>query len=183
MSLVVKKVRGSKCRKEVKRIYHDSFPKEERMPFFMMCFMSWLPSTEFLAFYDQGVLCGFLYYAVIGGQIFIMFLAVDDSLRGRGYGSQILTYLRTQNPIKKIIVSIEPCQIEINDVRQRRKSFYNKNDFISTGYMLKLGSEQELLISNGSFSKIGFRLFLAFYSLFTLWPKVWKFEEDRSKNG
>lgn len=175
MSLVVKKVRRTNCRREVKRIYQDSFPKEERMPFFLMCFMSRLPGTKFLAYYDNDVLRGFLYYAVIGRQIFVMFFAVDAPYRGRGYGSQILDDLKTRNPQKKIIVSIEPCLGEnTDDARHKRKAFYLRNGFFCTGYMLKLGMEQEILISNGSFRTVEFRFFLALYSLFTLWPRIWR---------
>lgn len=44
----------------VKRIYLDAFPKEERMPFSMMVAMSKLWNTNFWAFYDKDVLCGFV---------------------------------------------------------------------------------------------------------------------------
>lgn len=175
MALTVKRVLGTKCQKQVKRIYLDAFSRGDRMPFFMMYFMSLLPSTKFRAHYDGDILCGFLYYAVIGRQIFVMFFAVDAALRENGYGSQILENLKLKNPNKKIIVSIEPClDNEPDDINSRRKAFYQRNGFSETGYMMKLGKVQELLIANGKFSKISFQLFLALYSLFTLWPKIWK---------
>ena len=48
---------------DVKNIYIDSFPKNERMPFSMMVAMSKLWNTDFLAFYDKDALCGFIYLA------------------------------------------------------------------------------------------------------------------------
>ena len=173
MTLTVKRLFGSRCRRAVKRIYYDSFPLEDRMPFFMMCIMSWLPTTKFLTYYDGDILCGFIYYAVLGRQVFVMCFAVDEAMRGNGYGSQILSALKAENPRKKIIVSIEPCLDEsANDINRRRKTFYQRNGFDETGYMIKLGKVQELLVANGGFSKGAFRMFLAVYSLFTLWPRI-----------
>ena len=37
--------------RNIKRIYFDAFPKNERMPFFMMVLMSKLWNTQFLSFY------------------------------------------------------------------------------------------------------------------------------------
>lgn len=179
MTLTVKKVFGARCRREIKRIYYASFPKEDRMPFFMMSVMTLLPTTKFLAYYDGETPCGFLYYAILGGQIFVMFFAVDETIRGKGYGTQILSALKADNCKKKVIVSIEPSVNESAvDMNHRRKAFYLRNGFCDTGYMIRLGKAQEVLIANGIFSKLEFRLFLALYSLFTLWPKIWKKHES-----
>lgn len=111
------KVLTSKRKKEVKEIYHSSFPKEERMPFFLMLIMSCLWNTQFLAFYDEKILCGLVYMATLGRQTFIMFFAVDKNLRSRGYGSNILSQIQLLHPKNKIIVSIEP----VNGVRSHKK--------------------------------------------------------------
>lgn len=58
---------------DVKEIYFDSFPKNERMPFPMMVVMSKLWNTEFLAFYDNDKLCGFIYLAHNRKVVFVMF--------------------------------------------------------------------------------------------------------------
>ena len=129
--------------RNIKRIYFDAFPKNERMPFFM---------------------------------IFIMFLAVDESLRAKGYGSAILKEIKNRYPDKKIMVSIEPCDDSAPDieVRKRRKAFYRKNGYGETGYMIKLsGVVQEIMITNGDFDKKEFLLFFIFYSNGTVWPKIW----------
>ena len=39
-------------RKKVKEIYMRAFPKEERMPFWMMRAMAKMQNTRFLAFYE-----------------------------------------------------------------------------------------------------------------------------------
>ena len=114
--------------------------------------------------------------AVNRKMIFIMFLAVDESLRTKGYGSAILKEIKNRYPDKKIMVSIEPCNDSAPDieVRKRRKAFYRKNGYSETGYMIKLsGVEQEIMITNGDFDKKEFLLFFIFYSNGTVWPKIW----------
>lgn len=162
---------------DVKNIYFDSFPKNERMPFFMMVAMSKLWNTEFLAFYDGNTLCGFVYLAHNKKIVFIMFLAVDKTLRSKGYGSAILQDIQNKYPDKKIIISIEPCDKVAPDIelRARRKDFYIRNGYRETGYMMKLnGIAQEIIINNGEFDQKQFRTFFAIYSNGTMCPKIWK---------
>ena len=162
--------------RNIKRIYFDAFPKNERMPFFMMVLMSKLWNTQFLSFYDGDIPCGFIYFAVNRKMIFIMFLAVDESLRTKGYGSAILKEIKNRYPDKKIMVSIEPSDDSAPDIeaRKRRKAFYRKNGYGETGYMIKLsGVVQEIMITNGDFDKKEFLLFFIFYSNGTVWPKIW----------
>lgn len=165
---------------EIKRIYFESFPKKERMPFPMMVAMSKLWNTEFLGFYDANTLCGFVYLAHNSKIVFVMFLAVDKALRSKGYGSVILQYIQNKYPEKKIIISIEPCDKDAANIklRTRRKEFYMRNGYKETGYMMKLnGVVQEIIISNGEFDKKQFRTFFAVYSNGTVWPRIWKQSE------
>lgn len=165
---------------DVKRIYFDSFPKNERMPFPMMVAMSKLWNTDFLAFYEGDTLCGFVYLAHNSKIVFVMFLAVDKTLRSKGYGSAILQEIENKYPDKKIIISIEPCDKKAPDIelRTRRKDFYMRNGYQETGYMMKLnGIVQEIIICNGEFDKKQFRTFFAVYSNGTMWPKIWKRNE------
>lgn len=162
---------------DVRGIYFDSFPKNERMPFPMMVAMSKLWNTDFLGFYDGDTLCAFVYLAHNSKIVFVMFLAVDKSLRSKGYGSAILQEIQNKYPDKKIIISIEPCDKNSPDIelRTRRKDFYMRNGYKETGYMMKLnGVIQEIIITNGEFSKKQFRAFFALYSNGTMWPRIWK---------
>lgn len=175
MQLDIKKVKLSSH--NVKRIYFDAFPKNERMPFFLMFVMSKLWNTQFLGFYDGDTPCGFAYFAVNRKLLFLMFLAVDESLRSNGYGSAILKAIRNRYPDKKLIVSIEPCEDTSPDIeiRKRRKAFYRRNGYSETGYRIKLsGVVQDVLIANGEFRKTEFRLFFILYSNGTVWPKIWR---------
>ena len=88
MQLTVERVRLNS--REVKRIYFEAFPKQERMPFPLMVAMSWLWNTQFLSFTREGRVQGFVYLARGMGVVFVMFLAVDGALRGQGCGSASL---------------------------------------------------------------------------------------------
>ncbi len=161
----------------IKRIYFESFPPNERMPFPMMIAMSKLWNTQFLGFYDGDTVCGFVYLAQNSKIVFVMFLAVDKSLRSKGYGSAILQEIKNKYPDKKLIISIEPCDDNApdNELRKRRKAFYMRNGYKETRYMMKLnGVVQEIIITNGDFVKKEFRSFFAFYSNGTMWPRIWE---------
>ena len=175
----VEKVRKSKKKQEIKDIYISAFSKEDRMPFWMTILMSYLWNTEFLAFYDKNDLCGFVYMATIKRQTFVMFFAVPENLRSKGYGSRILTEIQSLHPKNKILISIEPCDENAEDIelRLRRKKFYLNNEYIETGYFIKLGGKkQEIIIKNGVFNKREFKLFFMIYSNFTMIPKIWSME-------
>lgn len=174
MQLTVKKAHLSD--REAKKIYFDAFPKEERMPYPLMVAMAKLWNTDFLLFFDEDLPIGMIYLAKNRKLVFIMFLAVAKEMRSKGYGSSILRYVKDHYQ-KKIIVSIEPCNPECPDfaVRQSRKKFYLRNSYEETGCRMKLnGTEQEILISGGPFSKKEFLTFFALYSNGTVWPKIWK---------
>ncbi|MDD6039408.1 MAG: GNAT family N-acetyltransferase [bacterium] len=167
--------------RNVRQMYLDAFPPAERMPFPVMVAMSKLWNTDFLEFYDGDTLCGFVYLAHNRKLVFIMFLAVDETLRSKGYGSTILHEIQSRYSDKKIIVSIEPCNAAASDLalRTRRKAFYNRNGYQDTGYRMRLsGVEQEILICNGNFDKREFRLFFVLYSNGTVWPKIWRRETE-----
>ena len=138
MRFCVKSVRLSD--RDIKRIYFDAFPKNERMPFFLMILMSKLWNTQFWGFYDGDTPCGFAYFAFNRKLLFLMFLAVYNSLRGEGYGSAILAEIRDKYPDKKLIVSIEPCEDTSPDIeiRKRRKAFYGRNGYGETDFQIKL---------------------------------------------
>ena len=147
------------------------------MPFGLMLAMSRLWNTEFLAFYDQDTLGGFVYMAAIRNITFVMFFAVAENLRSKGYGSCILNEVQAMHANHKIILSIEPCDTNATDIAQRfrRKKFYLNNGYKETGYFMKLGGkEQEILIRNGMFDKREFTLFFMQYSNFTMIPRIWK---------
>lgn len=175
MELIIKNVNIKN--KKIKEIYLDSFPKEDRMPFWLMVLLSKKNDTDFLAFYDEEILCGFTYTAIKNNIAFVMFFAIDKNLRSKGYGSFILNKLQSIYPNHKIIVSIEPFDENAKNINQRirRKKFYINNGYVETGYLMNLSNiEQEILIKNGNFDKEEFLIFFKKYSNGTVRPEIWK---------
>ena len=109
MPLCAEPAAARRNRRRVREIYLASFPREERMPFFLMCLLAKMPQTQFLAFREGEQVCGFAYMAVLDGMAFLLFLAVDPALRSRGYGSAILREIAALYPSCKRLVSIERC--------------------------------------------------------------------------
>ena len=177
MSLEIKKVKLSN--KNVKKIYLEAFPKKERIPFFMMVLLTKITHTEFLAFYDKDLLCGFVYSATIGNITYIIFFAVDKDIRSKGYGSKILEEMQKLYPNNKIIITIERCDVEATDIddRIRRKNFYLKNGYVDTGALIKLNKkeqEKEIIIKNGNLDKEELFNFFVKYTNGTMKPKIWE---------
>ena len=154
MPLCAEPAAARRNRRRVREIYLASFPREERMPFFLMCLLAKMPQTQFLAFREGEQVCGFAYMAVLDGMEFLLFLAVDPALRSRGYGSAILREIAALYPDCKRLVSIERCDAPADNAAQRlrRRQFYLRNGYAQTGYLVELsGQKQEILLQNGDF--------------------------------
>lgn len=161
--------------KAVKAIYHAAFPKEERMPFWTMRLLAKMPTTQLLAFYEGGTLCGFAYVGLGEKVAFLMFLAVDQASRSQGHGSAILQALRERYPYHKHLVSIELCGegVPNREQRLRRKAFYLRNSYQETGWQITLSKlPQEVLVANGDFSPQELRDFFQTYSNHTMNPPL-----------
>lgn len=91
-----------------RKIYNDAFPKEDRMPFWLMPTMAKGRATEMHVYRDGDAYCGMDYVASLDGTTFVMFLAVDGRMRSRGYGGMILDRIKSDHPDDLIIVSFEP---------------------------------------------------------------------------
>jgi GNAT superfamily N-acetyltransferase len=122
--------------KNSKKLYLTAFPKYERLPYGVLKFLTLLNGVDFLEFYDGETFCGFTYNVVTNYTVFIYYLAVDDNLRGKGYGSQILTAIKNLYPTKTVTLNIEPLDEKAENYSQRIKrfAFYTKNGFYDSGY-------------------------------------------------
>ena len=117
-----------------RKIYNDAFPKEDRMPFWLMPTMAKGRATEMHVYRDGDAYCGMDYVASLDGTTFVMFLAVDGRMRSRGYGGMILDRIKSDHPDDLIIVSFEPT-VEGEDgkviLRKVTKTYAGGFDFES----------------------------------------------------
>lgn len=132
---------------DIKKIYKHSFPKEERFPFWILKHCSKEENVIFNAILDKNKVIGISYIITYDTIAYFMYLAIDENLRGKGYGSKVL-----QDFIKKyktIILSIERPNKDIEDNRNIRKQFYLRNGFFETNKFIEdTGVEYEILCTN-----------------------------------
>ena len=121
---------------EANRLYRAAFPKEERVPLGLLRLLTLRRGVDLICYREGETFCGFTYTVTDGNVVFVLFFAVDEALRGRGYGSSILKFLREKNPGKTVILNVEPLDsnAENAEERVRRVRFYENNGFFDTGY-------------------------------------------------
>lgn len=121
---------------EANRLYRAAFPKEERVPLGLLRLLTLRRGVDLICYREGETFCGFTYTVTDGNVVFVLFFAVDEALRGRGYGSSILKLLWEKNPGKTVILNVEPLDpnAENAEERVRRVRFYENNGFFDTGY-------------------------------------------------
>ena len=128
-------------RKGLKKIYKEAFPREEKIPFWMLKLLARRGRGEFYGVYDQKELAGLVYNVYYKDIIYISYLAVDDEKRGSGYGSRILQTIQKKFSSSRIFLCIEEMDpgAENYEQRVRRKAFYESNGFKMLPFQVREG--------------------------------------------
>lgn len=121
------------CRR-AKALYLRAFPKEERLPWSILLLNARRSGIGLTAFLDGDRFCGFTSSVTADDLHFLLFFAVEDELRGQGYGSAILSAIQEEYP--HVVLNVEPLEETAPNLpeRQRRFAFYRKNGFFDTGW-------------------------------------------------
>lgn len=92
--------------------------------------------AEFCSLYDNDEWVGFIYTLKNDSLAYVFFLAIDDTKRSHGYGSKLIKLLTERYAGLVIGLSAErpDDQAENNEQRIRRQKFYQRNDFLHSGY-------------------------------------------------
>ena len=124
--------------KEIKSLMCRAFPKNEQIPMWLLHILAIRKSVEFSAYYDEDLFCGISYAVSNGELVFILYLAVNDKIRSKGYGSAILQCIKQRFSNKAIALNIEPLDPKSDNYAQRIKrfEFYLKNGFVDTHYQI-----------------------------------------------
>lgn len=138
--------------KAIQKLYRTAFPKIERFPWMLLRFLACKNDIEFICYYEEDILCGFTYTAKNENGLYVLFLAVNTEIRGRGYGSAILSNLKEYGNGRQILLNIEPPDAEAENAeeRVRRYRFYRKNGFEDTGYLHTDKSGTFMILSDRS---------------------------------
>ena len=121
------------CRR-AKELYMSAFPKEERLPWWILRLNACRKGIDLTAFMDGDVFCGFTASVTVEDLHFLLFFAIDEEKRGKGYGSAILQLLQKQ--YKTVVLNVELLDpaAENYTQRKRRFAFYQKNGLVDTYY-------------------------------------------------
>lgn len=128
--------KDSKDWKKIKALYLRAFPAVERLPFWLLKKKTQRRIAEFCSLYDDDEWVGFIYTLKNDSLAYVFFLAIDDTKRSHGYGSKLISLLTERYAGLVIGLSAErpDDQAENNKQRIRRQKFYQRNDFLHSGY-------------------------------------------------
>ncbi|MEG1486875.1 GNAT family N-acetyltransferase [Lactococcus sp.] len=161
MKLEIKNV--SKALPEYRRIINlmkNAFPKEEQYPIWLLKLWNLKKDVKFWAYYQNEEFCGISYLVHHEEMIFVLYLAVDDQVHSKGYGSAILKTLKEKFNGKNITLNIERLDTSAVNYEQRvkRLNFYKRNGFYDTEYTITDRGETFLTLSTSdSFSVDAFK--------------------------
>lgn len=121
-----------------KELQKRAFPKEEQYPFWILKLMALRKGVDYLAYYHNDLFCGISYTSSTEQMMYVLYLAVNDEIRSKGYGTMMLNYLRDICGKKEITLNVEPLDKNASNYEQRvrRMEFYNRNGFQNTGYRM-----------------------------------------------
>lgn len=138
----------------VRELYVQAFPGNERMPFRMLA-NTGDPDSELTVFLkDDDIFAGFarMFHHPEASTSFLSYLAIEEDLRGQGYGTEILKQLCQEHRDRKIVLDIEEVipQAENYEERKQRRQFYLERGFtdLNLRYMF-YNVKYELLGTNG----------------------------------
>lgn len=140
---------------KIRDLMLTSFPKNERYPMWLLSLLSKRKCIDFSAFYDNENFCGLTYSISNDKMTFLLYLAVNNEVRSKGYGSEILSCLKNSVPENTIVFNVEKPNINAdnNEQRIKRINFYLKNGFQTTNYELVEGNDiYSVLASDKNFS-------------------------------
>ena len=116
-----------KYKDKLQELYFSAFPKEERFPFWILEECSKEDNTDLYAIIDNNKFVGMCYIVNCDGAYYLMYLAVQEELRNKKYGSKILKDLKEK--YKTLFLSID---VQIDEISTKRKNFYLRNRFYET---------------------------------------------------
>ncbi len=140
---------SSSDKKLIKKLYYESFDKEERFPFWLLKKCSKEKNVKFNVIYNKDKVVGFQYIIEYDNIAYLMYFAIEKNQRNNGYGSEILKKLNRS--YKNVLLCIEKSNEQISNINYKRKQFYLRNGFVGTNkYIVDNNVEYELLSNNSN---------------------------------
>lgn len=138
----------------------EAFPPEEYLAPSEFVRMAKRDGFDFLALLDGTKFVGFAAVLTYENTAYLFFLAIDERLRGKGYGGRAVETLRAEYPDKIHTVDFEMIDDAApnREQRERRRRFYLRNGYRETGLFLSyFGVDYEVFCSGDDFDPDGFK--------------------------
>lgn len=109
---------------DVKKLYENSFPEEERTDFFKL-FSDIYEEFQLYALYDNKNLIAFIHFNETENFIHLNYFAVDKLFQSKGHGSYVINWLKKEFPSKALVLDVEIPEksAKNNNERERRIAF------------------------------------------------------------
>ena len=141
---------------DVIALYKEAFTTVRHVPSWMLRFMMRKGKPGFSVLYENDIWIGLLYTTEYKDIVFVHFFAIAAAYRSKGYGSKVIDAMKEKFARNRIVLNIEELTQDSANYQQRvkRKAFYQKNGFSSSGYIVKEPEERlEMLNLNGNISQ------------------------------
>lgn len=138
--------------KKLKKLYIGAFPANERAPFWLMRRNAKKGRGEMLAAYDNNELVGMAYIIGDTDLGYLFYFAILPELRGKGYGSKILSLLRERYRTGRLFLAREQLDKSADNYSQRvrRHEFYLRNGFTDLNATIREASVvYDVMITTG----------------------------------
>ncbi|ALS74068.1 hypothetical protein AUC31_01835 [Planococcus rifietoensis] len=125
--------------KKVKELYEGSFPQNERMPMNLLLWKAKKNFVDFLVIYDKEEFVGFTYLITREDLTYVLYIAIDSTVRSKGYGSLALAQINEKFPNNRIILNIEVVDETADNYEQRitRRKFYTRNGYEGSSFQYR----------------------------------------------
>lgn len=179
MLTISKLHRESADRLSAENLYLAAFPEIERHPIDELYDACDTGKCEWLIFKDEEKFIGMAYMIIHEEIAFLLYLAVEDKHRNKGYGAKILAELSNLYAGKEVILLIESLQEECDnmDIRIRRRGFYLRNGFYDTEYIQSTcegAALYDILSTKAAFSTDRWKDFVAHYPMESYMDLIYK---------
>lgn len=135
--------------KETKRLYEASFPPQERGHYELL-FKRPNGVSQVLACFDGDNYVGFVILFVVEDIAHIIYFAIEEEDRNKGYGTQILEQLEKDYKDYRIVADVEKEDETVPNYEQRKKrmAFYTRNGYKPSGIEYNWNGDDYLILIN-----------------------------------
>ncbi len=155
MGMQLKSMKVNKISNEVRNLYESAFEAKDKIPETNLI-RAMNNGATLREYYDDDKFVGFTYDYPVGDIVYVGYLATSPSMRGKGYGKQILDAFRSYYKGKRIFLLVESLDptAKNNEIRNRRQKFYLRNGCTKPGFIAKSeGFWFDCMFMQGSMTK------------------------------